>query len=171
MIPIIEEIYTIKDYEKWEGDWELIEGRPYSMTLAPFNKHQWIASKITYILNKKLEKCKNCFVLMEAEYRINSKNVLRPDVSLICSKLGKYITKAPLIIFEVISLSTRFRDEITKKEIYKREKVPFYVMIYPDNKIIMLDLKNEKEIEKIKLNTPCGKIEVDKNEILEEITL
>jgi len=45
-------------------------------------------------------------------------------------------------------------------------------MVYPDNNIIMLDLKNEKEIEKIKLNTPsCGNIEINKNEILEEITL
>ena len=171
MLTIIEEIYTVKDYEKWEGDWELIEGRPYAMAPAPFNKHQWMSGKILSLLNNKLKKCKKCFALMEAEYRVNNKTVLRPDVSLICGELGKYITKAPLIIFEVISLSTRFRDEITKKEIYKQQKVPFYVMIYPDNKIIMLDLKNEKEIEKIKINSPCGEIEIDKNEILEEITL
>ena len=171
MLTIIEEIYTVKDYEKWEGDWELIEGRPYAMAPAPFNKHQWMSGKILSLLNNKLKKCKKCFALMEAEYRVNNKTVLRPDVSLICGELGKYITKAPLIIFEVISLSTRFRDEITKKEIYKQQKVPFYVMIYPDNKIIMLDLKKEKEIEKIKLKTLCGEIEIDKNEILEEITL
>ncbi|MEO1923214.1 MAG: Uma2 family endonuclease, partial [Nautiliaceae bacterium] len=33
---IIEELYTVKDYEQWEGDWELIEGRPYAMAPAPF---------------------------------------------------------------------------------------------------------------------------------------
>ena len=171
MIPIIEELYTIKDYEKWEGNWELIEGRAYSMTPAPFNKHQWIATKISYLLNKKLENCKKCFVLMEAEYRVNNKTILRPDVSLICGKLGKYITKPPLIIVEVISLSTKLRDEITKKEIYKHQKVPFYIMIYPDNSIKIIDLKKEKELKEITINTPCDKIKIDKKEILKEIVL
>jgi Uma2 family endonuclease len=171
MQTVIEEIYTVKDYEKWEGDWELIEGRPYAMAPAPFNKHQWIATKIGYILNTKLKKCKDCFALIEAEYRVNQKTVLRPDVSLICDKLGKYITKPPLIIFEVISESTRLRDEILKKEIYKKQKVPFYVLIYPDGKINIFDLKNEKKINAFKLNTPCGEIEINKDEILEEITL
>jgi len=171
MLALIEEIYTIKDYEKWEGDWELIEGKPYAMAPAPFNKHQWISSKITYLLNTKIKKCKKCFVLMEAEYRVNEKTILRPDVSFICGKLEKYITKAPLIITEVISPSTKLRDEILKKEIYKMQKVLFYIMIYPNNTIKMINLKKEKEISKIELNTPCGKIEISKKEILEEISL
>jgi len=168
-IAIIEELYTVKDYEQWEGDWELIEGRPYAMAPAPFNKHQWIMGKMLFLLNSKLKNCKECYVLGEAEYRVSKDTVLRPDVSLICGKLGKYITKAPLIIFEIISSSTKLRDEITKKEIYKNQKVPFYVMIYPDNKIIMLNLKTEKELEEITLKTPCGDITLTKEEILEEI--
>ena len=169
MQAIVEEFYTVKDYEHWEGDWELINGRPYAMAPAPFNKHQWILMKLGYLLNSKLKNCKKCFVLGEAEYRISKDTVLRPNVSLICGKLGKYITKAPLIIFEIISSSTKLRDEITKKEIYKLQKVPFYVMIYPDNKIVMIDLKNEKELEKITIKTPCGDITLTKEEILEEI--
>ncbi|MEO1923779.1 MAG: Uma2 family endonuclease [Nautiliaceae bacterium] len=170
MQAIVEEFYTVKDYEHWEGDWELINGRPYAMAPAPFNKHQWILMKLGYLLNSKLKNCKECFVLGKAEYRISKDTVLRPDVSLICGKLGKYITKAPLIIFEIISSSTKLRDEITKKEIYKLQKVPFYVMIYPDNKIVMIDLKNEKELEKTTIKTPCGDITLTKEEILEEIT-
>jgi hypothetical protein len=33
----------------------------------------------------------------------------------------------------------------------------------------MLNLKTNEELEKITLNTPCGKIEITKNAILEEI--
>jgi hypothetical protein len=33
----------------------------------------------------------------------------------------------------------------------------------------MLNLKTNEELEKIILNTPCGEIEITKDEILEEI--
>ena len=168
-LAIVEEYYTIKDYEQWKGDWELIKGKPFAMAPAPFNKHQWITGKVAFLLNLKFRKCKKCFVLVEAEYRISEDTVLRPDVSVICEPLGKYITNPPLIIFEIISSSTKLRDEITKKEIYKLQKVPFYVLIYPDNEIKMLNLKTNEELEKIILNTPCGEIEITKDEILEEI--
>ena len=168
-LAIIEEYYTIKDYELWEGDWELIKGKPYAMAPAPFNKHQWILMKLGYLLNAKFKNCKKCFVLGEAEYRISKDTILRPDVSIICEPLGKYIKNPPLIIFEIISSSTKLRDEITKKEIYKLQKVPFYVLVYPDSKIKLFNLKTNEEIEKITLNTPCGEIEINKNEILEEI--
>ena len=29
------ELYTYDDYVKWEGDWELIDGRPLAMAPAP----------------------------------------------------------------------------------------------------------------------------------------
>ncbi|MEO1927185.1 MAG: Uma2 family endonuclease [Nautiliaceae bacterium] len=168
-LAIVEEYYTVKDYEHWEGDWELIKGRPYAIAPAPFNKHQWIAGKLAFLLNLKFRKCNKCFVLVEAEYRISEDTILRPDVSVICGKLEKYITKAPLIIFEIIFPSTRLRDEITKKKIYKINKVPFYVLVYPDEKVVILDLKKEKELNEVTLNTPCGDIEITKEEILEEI--
>ena len=173
MPALVLETYTYEDYKNWEGDWELIYGHPYAMAPSPLGKHQFIMMKIGYLLNKKLDEldCNECFVLGETDYIISDDTVLKPDVALVCGKLPKFIRKPPIAIFEIISPSTKLRDEITKKEIYKQQKIPFYVMVYPDNKIIMLDLKNEKEIEKIKLNTPCGEIKIDKNEILEEITL
>jgi Uma2 family endonuclease len=167
-LAIVEEYYTVKDYEQWEGDWELIKVKPYTMAPAPFNKYQWITGKVAFLLNLKFKKCKKCFVLVEAEYRISKDTILRPDVSIICEPLGKYIKNPPLIIFEIIS-STKLRDEITKKEIYKLQQVPFYVLIYPDNEIKMLNLKTNKDLEKITLNTPCDEIEITKNDILEEI--
>ena len=31
--------YTVKDYERWDGDWELIEGVPYALA-SPSFRHQ-----------------------------------------------------------------------------------------------------------------------------------
>jgi len=45
--------YTVKDYQKWEGDWELIEGIPYPLALPSF-KHQRIVTKIVRYLDEAL---------------------------------------------------------------------------------------------------------------------
>ena len=38
--------YTIQEYKKWEGNWELIYGIPYAMSPASVNKHQLLTGKI-----------------------------------------------------------------------------------------------------------------------------
>jgi len=164
MPAFIIETYTYDDYKKWKGDWELIYGHPYAMAPSPTGKHQYIMMKIGYWLNKKLEElnCNECFVLGETDYIISNDTVLKPDVALVCGKLPKFIQKPPIAIFEIISPSTKIRDEITKKEIYEKEGVKNLFLLYPDEKKIMF---NNKEIKKIKFSTPCGKIEFEKNEI------
>lgn len=34
--------YTYEDYLKWDGQWELIDGVPYSMAPSPSFTHQYI---------------------------------------------------------------------------------------------------------------------------------
>jgi hypothetical protein len=36
--------YTVSDYRLWEGDWELIDGHPVSMSPSPVRKHQRLAT-------------------------------------------------------------------------------------------------------------------------------
>lgn len=38
--------YTLADYLQWQGDWELIQGRPVAMTPSPGVTHQRICLKI-----------------------------------------------------------------------------------------------------------------------------
>jgi Uma2 family endonuclease len=45
----------------------------------------------------------------------------------------RYLTKAPEIIVEIISKSTARRDEVHKFSIYEKEKVNYYILIYPDD--------------------------------------
>jgi len=161
---MIIEKYSYEDYRLWEGDWELIDGIPQAMAPSPVGKHQFIMSRIIYELNKKLEElnCHKCFVLGEIDYIISDDTVLKPDVALVCGKLPTYIKEAPIAIFEIISPSTKLRDEITKKEIYKKAGVKNYFLVYPDEKKV---IKNDKKIEKIEFNTPCGEIEFETKDI------
>ncbi|MEN4054273.1 MULTISPECIES: Uma2 family endonuclease [Sulfurimonas] len=139
------EYYTYEDYVKWEGDWELINGVPLAMSPAPMITHQALATNIAYELKNSSDNCKECLVLHEVDYKINDDTILRPDVVLTCNETNDaYLTKAPQIIVEVISHSTAKRDEKFKFEIYEKEKVKYYLLVYPDDlkaKIYKLDGK------------------------------
>ena len=79
----------------------------------------------------------------------------------IIMKLG-YLMNKKVAIFEVISPSTKLRDEITKKTIYQKAGVKNIFLVYPDEKKVIF---NNKEIDKIEINTPCGMIEFESKEI------
>jgi len=71
--------------------------------------------------------------------------VLRPDIVLTCGETHEaYLTKAPEIIVEIISPSTAKRDENYKFSLYEKEKVNYYILVYPDDlkaKVFKLDGK------------------------------
>ncbi len=59
---------------------------------------------------------------------------LKPAVVLICNEPNdKYITRAPEIVVDVVSQSSAKRDEVFKFVIYASEKVPYYLIVYPDD--------------------------------------
>jgi len=140
------EHYTYDDYCLWEGRWELIEGMPMAMTPSPIIAHQAIAAKILNELMNSIGNCPQCLVLAEEDWKISDDTVVKPDVVLICNEPNdKYITKAPEVAVEVISKSTAKRDEVFKFSLYEREKVPFYIIVYPDeNKAKVYKLEENK---------------------------
>ena len=87
-----------------------------------------------------------CLVLAEEDWKISDDTVVKPDVVLICNEPNdKYITKAPEVAVEVISKSIAKRDEVFKFSLYEREKVPFYIIVYPDeNKAKVYKLEENK---------------------------
>ena len=138
--------YTYDDYAQWEGRWELIDGIAYAMAPAPMKKHQSLAYEIAHRLRLEIEECELCEVLGEIDYKISDDTILRPDVVLTCGETNEaYLTKAPEIIVEVISKSTASRDEKYKFDIYEKEKVKYYILVYPDDlvaKVYKLDGKS-----------------------------
>ena len=137
--------YSYDDYRLWEGNWELMDGIAVSMSPAPMRKHQSVASEIIYNIRTQLDDCELCEVLGEVDYKISDDTVLRPDIVLICGETNdSYLTKAPEIIVEIISKSTAKRDENYKFEMYEKEKVKYYIIVYPDDlkaKVFKLDGK------------------------------
>ena len=134
MSAVLVESYTYDDYKLWEGDWELIEGQPVSMAPAPMIKHQSLAGRFIQLIGEQLEECEECDVLGEEDWKIGSDTVLRPDVVVICDEPNEeYITKTPEIVVEIISASTAKKDETFKFDIYEKEAVPYYILIYPDD--------------------------------------
>ncbi len=140
--------YTIEDYKLWEGDWELIDGVPFAMTPSPFGKHQKILGNIATILNMEKSKCKDkasYSVYVELDWIVNNETVVRPDVSVLCEEVEEYIKTPPEAVFEVISKSTAVKDEKIKFELYRDEKVKYYVIVYPElKKVRAFELSNNR---------------------------
>ncbi len=136
-----DERYNRDDYYRWEGDWELIEGHPYAMSPAPGVTHQRLSLKIAMELEKGVEGkggCRECLVLQDVDYEISEDTIVRPDVLLICKEIKESVDKAPEVIFEIISASTARRDESVKMELYRREGVRYYGLVYPNRSVVKL---------------------------------
>jgi Uma2 family endonuclease len=70
------------------------------------------------------------------DWHISEDTIVQPDNLVLCYKpIKSYISKPPKIIFEVISKSTAKKDEIIKYEIYEREGVNYYILVYPDENL------------------------------------
>ncbi len=132
-----EEYYTVSDYSHWEGDWELIKGMPYAMAPSPMFDHQYVMGKIFSILDEKLDDCPECFPAVEMDWEISDDTVVKPDVLVVC-KREKRITSTPEIIFEVVSKSSIKRDEQIKFNLFEKEGVKYYGLVYTDKKRVKI---------------------------------
>ena len=142
--------YTVRDYFKWEGDWELIEGIPYAMAPSPFGKHQRISLLLAKQIEEQIEDCpEGCFVYQELDWIIDEDTVVRPDVLVVCKKVDEYLKSTPEVVFEIVSKSTAFKDENLKFELYEREKVKYYAIVYPDLKKMRVFKLERNKYEKV----------------------
>ncbi len=169
--------YTVDDYMKWQGDWELIEGIPFAMAPSPFGKHQKVVAKISHYLLAQLENCENkeVSVYVELDWIVNDTTVVRPDVSVMCKDIEDYIKQPPEIVFEVVSKGSVVNDEEIKFNLYEKEKVKYYVLVYPNIKKVrgfkLINGKYEKFFDsdegiiKFEICDKC-QIEIDTAKIL-----
>jgi Uma2 family endonuclease len=129
------EHFTLDDYRRWKGDWELIDGVALAMAPSPVLEHQRLSGSIYRRLAEALDECSRCEVLFEIDVAFSEDTVVRPDVLVICYEPeGERLTRAPELIFEVVSKTTARRDEETKFRLYRDEGVANYVLVYPQAK-------------------------------------
>ncbi|MGD9719160.1 MAG: Uma2 family endonuclease [Sulfurimonadaceae bacterium] len=129
--------YTYDDYKNWDTqNWELIYGVAYAMSPAPMIRHQKISNNIAWELKNIFGACKKCQALLPVDWKISEDTVVQPDNSVICHtpEHEAYITKAPKIIFEVLSKSTAKKDTGLKFDLYEKEGVEYYIIVNPDER-------------------------------------
>lgn len=142
--------YVIDDYFLWEGNWELINGIPYAMTPAPVIKHQRISQKIAGLLNEQLDECQHCHALLPVDWHIKEDTVVQPDNLVVCYRpSGTHITKAPTLIFEILSKSTAHKDTVTKFHLYETEGVKYYVLVDPADNVARIYQNKEGKYFKL----------------------
>ncbi len=142
------EYYTKDDYVHWEGDWELVDGIAYAMSPSPMVTHQFINMKIARQLDEKLDNCKFCHALFETDIEFNDDTIIRPDTIVICYEPQERLNRTPDIVFEVTSKSTVKKDEILKFDLYEKEGVKYYALVYSDGKKVKLyKLENYKYVK------------------------
>jgi len=143
--------YTYDDYKNWEGnDWELIYGQAYCLSPAPILKHQSVSSKIARYLEEALEGCEQCQALLPVDWKIAQDTVVQPDNSVICHEPQNeaYISKAPKIIFEILSKSTAKKDKGLKYNLYEQEGVSYYIIVDAEERIAKVyELKEGRYIK------------------------
>ena len=77
--------YTIEDYRRWKGDWELWHGTAVSMTPSPFGRHGVMLARLVTALTNSIDAAGcNAYVLAEIDWIIGDDTVVRPDASVIC---------------------------------------------------------------------------------------
>jgi len=131
--------YTLADYQKWDGDWELWNGIPVAMTPSPFGRHQWLAGKILTQFNQQLEQqgCEDCYALGETDWIIGTDTIVRPDVAVVCGQFPeRYIESPPRIVVEVLSDSTEHKDRTAKHDLYEANKVSYYLIVDPNVRLL-----------------------------------
>jgi Uma2 family endonuclease len=129
--------YTYREWEQWDGQWELIEGIPFAMSPMPVPKHQRIAAGISSEFRMQMKQCKNCSVYLPIDYRITEDTILEPDMLIVCGEITKkYLDFPPALVVEILSPSTALKDRHTKFYLYEQQGVKYYLIVDDDQEFI-----------------------------------
>lgn len=133
---------TYEDYALIPDDGqrhEILDGEHY-VTPSPFYQHQLVSSRLHFRLCSVVEEGKMGVVLSAPmDVLLSPHDITQPDLLYISNERTGIITKkniqgAPDLLIEILSDSTRRRDEGIKLERYDRCGVPEYWMFDPKGK-------------------------------------
>lgn len=146
--------YTIEDYKRWEGNWEIIRGIPYAMSPVPRRRHQEISTVISALFYLELDKCQSCKIYQPIDVIFDEDTVVQPDVSIVCGKNPEDTRSLPILVVEILSHSTAFKDRNLKFRLYESNGVRYYWIVDPENKFVEIyELVDGKYIRIDLLNT------------------
>jgi len=160
--------YTYADYLKWTMDEyvELIKGKIFQMSPAPYSFHQAILTNIFVPFGQyfKGHQCK--LFVAPFDVRIPNKSfkdediitVVQPDICVICdpAKIDlRGCLGAPDLLVEIVSKSTIKKDINEKFNLYEAAGVREYWIVFPSDKFVAVYyLEGEKYV--LKANFEVG---------------
>lgn len=151
--PISNKVYTYGDYLKFTDDEivEIIDGRICAMSPAPSRIHQELIMELSAEIRNYIKsnngKCKvypapfDVVLVDENENSNDSKNIVQPDISVICDKnklTDKGCTGSPDMIIEIISPFNPSNDYVRKLNLYEQFKIREYWIVNPMKKNILV---------------------------------
>ena len=146
MEAVDKDFYTWDNYVTWDGRWELIGGKAYDMSPAPYPKHQKVTGRIFVQICNTL-KCDKCEVYISPiDWKIDDLNVVQPDIAIFCEDTKEqYFTKTSPLVVEVLSKSTAKKDINEKFYLYEKSGVKYYIIVEPNSEVVdIFELKDKK---------------------------
>lgn len=146
-------VYTYKDYLTYDENEriEIIGGKIYNMSPAPSRIHQKIIMKVSNQLENYIKANNGSCEVYPAPFDVilindnedvnSSKNIVQPDISVICDKsklTDKGCTGSPDMIIEVVSPYNPSNDFVKKLNLYEKYKAKEYWIINPMKKNILV---------------------------------
>ncbi len=168
--------YTLKDYLALPDDQrvELIDGVFYDMS-APLTLHQTISFTIATALARFIDDNNGSCEVFEAPVDVqldcDERTIVEPDVCIVCDPekiTRERIVGAPDFVVEVLSPSTRKKDQTLKLWKYANAGVREYWMVDPDSlQISVFDFEHDGRIrlygfhDQVPVGIYQGKVKVD----------
>ena len=147
----------IEMYEKTEARYELIDGQVYYLS-SPGYTHQKILGNL-YTLMRHYFHGKVCQPFLSPfdvilKRSISSISYVQPDLLVVCdpenrNDKDRYLG-IPSLVVEILSISTRTKDAITKLKLYMATGIEEYWIINPDEKSLMIYSFVDREVTSIK---------------------
>ena len=169
-------VYTYYDYLNFPNDEfvEIIDGKIFAMSPAPSRIHQELIMEISaelrnYIKSNKGQ-CKvypapfDVVLIKENENENDSKNIVQPDISVICDKNklnDKGCFGSPDMIVKIVSKFNPGNDYVKKLYLYEKYKVKEYWIVNPMKKNILVYTLTESGYNQPDLYTFNDKIKVN----------
>jgi Uma2 family endonuclease len=131
---------TYEDYVSFPDDGkrhELIDGEHY-VTPAPLTKHQCISINLAAAIHHHCQQNKTGRIFSApTDVKLTETDVVQPDLLYIAKDRDHLITReniqgAPDFIVEILSDSTRRRDERLKRHLYEQHGVKEYWIVDPE---------------------------------------
>jgi Uma2 family endonuclease len=154
-MPTQTKLITYDDYRTLPDDgkrYEIIGGELF-MSAAPMTNHQFISQNIESQLDRYLEKHNTGkYFHAQVDVVLSMTDVVQPDIFYISNERSHIITEkniveAPDLVVEIISESTKIRDQTTKKALYEKYGVKEYWIVYPNEEKVEQFILQDEDFE------------------------